>query len=65
MFFFGAQKNLGSTSVTAAVVKKALLPPATAQPSPALLRKLGLAMRHIVLSYETTAKNNSLYDTTR
>lgn len=63
VIFFGAQKNLGSTGVTVAIVKKSLLPPTTAQPSPTLLRKLGLPIGPIVLSYETVAKNNSLYNT--
>lgn len=63
LFFFGAQKNLGSTGVTVAVIKKSLLPPSTPQPAPALLRKLGLPIGPIVLSYETIAKNNSLYNT--
>jgi phosphoserine aminotransferase len=63
IFFFGAQKNLGSTGVTVAVIKKSLLPPTTPQPSPALMRKLGLPIPPIMLSYETIAKNNSLYNT--
>lgn len=63
LFFFGAQKNLGSTGITVAVVKKSFLPPRTPQPSPELLRKLGLPIGPIVLSYETIAKNNSLYNT--
>lgn len=63
LFFFGAQKNLGSTGITVAVVKKSFLPPTISQPSPALLRKLGLPIGPIVLSYETIAKNNSLYNT--
>ncbi|GJC81958.1 phosphoserine aminotransferase [Colletotrichum tofieldiae] len=58
--FFGAQKNLGSTGITVVVIKKSLLAP---QPSPALMRKLGLPIAPIVLSYETIAKNNSLYNT--
>ncbi|KAH0445018.1 phosphoserine aminotransferase [Colletotrichum camelliae] len=58
--FFGAQKNLGLTGVTVVVTKKSLL---AAQPSPALMRKLGLPISPIVLSYETIAKNNSLYNT--
>ncbi|TDZ26461.1 Phosphoserine aminotransferase [Colletotrichum orbiculare MAFF 240422] len=58
--FFGAQKNLGSTGITVVVIKKSLLAP---QPSPALMRKLGLPISPIVLSYETIAKNNSLYNT--
>ncbi|KAL1842488.1 hypothetical protein VTJ49DRAFT_5094 [Mycothermus thermophilus] len=63
LLFFGAQKNLGCTGVTVAVVKKSLLPPTTSQPSPALLRKLGLPVPPIMLVYETIAKNNSLYNT--
>ncbi|KAK0651985.1 pyridoxal phosphate-dependent transferase [Cercophora newfieldiana] len=63
LLFFGAQKNLGSTGVTVAVLKKAFLPPTTVQPSAALLRKLGLPIPPIILQYETIAKNNSLYNT--
>ena len=61
--FFGAQKNLGSTGITVVIIKKSLLPPQTPQPKPDLLRKLGLPIGPIVLSYETIAKNNSLYNT--
>ena len=63
LLFFGAQKNLGSTGVTVAVIKKSLLPPTTTQPSPSLLRKLGLPIPPIILQYEIIAKNNSLYNT--
>jgi phosphoserine aminotransferase len=63
IIFFGAQKNLGCTGITIAIVKKSLLPPTTSQPSPTLLRKLGLPVGPIILSYETIAKNNSLYNT--
>ncbi|KAK3327242.1 pyridoxal phosphate-dependent transferase [Cercophora scortea] len=63
LLFFGAQKNLGSTGVTVAVIRKSLLAPATVQPSPALMRKLGLPIPPIVLQYEIIAKNNSLYNT--
>ena len=63
LLFFGAQKNLGSTGVTVAVLRKSFLPPTTVQPSPALLRKLGLPIGPIVLQYEIIAKNNSLYNT--
>ena len=38
-------------------------PPTTPQPSPTLVRKLGLPLGPIVLSYEIIAKNNSLYNT--
>ncbi|KAF4630317.1 hypothetical protein G7Y89_g7824 [Cudoniella acicularis] len=63
LIFFGAQKNLGSTGITVVIIKKSLLPPAVATPAPTLLRKLGLPIGPIVLSYETIAKNNSLYNT--
>ncbi len=63
VIFFGAQKNLGSTGITVVIIKKSLLPPAVPTPSPTLLRKLGLPIGPIVLSYETIAKNNSLYNT--
>jgi len=56
LFFFGAQKNLGSTGITVAVIKKSFLPPTAPQPSPAHLRKMGLPIGPIVLSYETIAK---------
>ncbi|KAF9782000.1 hypothetical protein IL306_011951 [Fusarium sp. DS 682] len=62
VIFFGAQKNLGCTGVTV-VIKKSLLPPKTPQPPPALLRRLGLPIPPIIFSYETIAKNNSLYNT--
>lgn len=61
--FFGAQKNLGVTGVTVVVIKKSLLPPQTPQPSPSLLRALGLAVPPTIFSYEVVAKNNSLYNT--
>lgn len=57
--FFGAQKNLGTTGLTVAIVKKSSL----VTPPPALMRKLGLPVRPTVWSYETMAKNNSLYNT--
>ncbi|KAF7865718.1 hypothetical protein EAF04_005884 [Stromatinia cepivora] len=63
VIFFGAQKNLGSTGITVVIIKKNLLPPVVATPAPTLLRKLGLPIGPIVLSYETIAKNNSLYNT--
>jgi phosphoserine aminotransferase len=63
LLFFGAQKNLGCTGVTVAVIRKNLLPPTTVQPSPALMRKLGLPIPPIMLQYEIIAKNNSLYNT--
>ncbi|PHH51688.1 putative phosphoserine aminotransferase [Ceratocystis fimbriata CBS 114723] len=59
VIFFGAQKNLGAAGVTGVIIKKDLL----AQPSPSLLRQLGLPVCPIVFSYEAMAKNNSLYNT--
>lgn len=59
VIFFGAQKNLGTTGITVAIVKKSLLP----QPSASLMRKLGLAIAPAIFSYETITKNNSLYNT--
>ncbi|KAI0998352.1 hypothetical protein K3495_g9846 [Podosphaera aphanis] len=63
IIFFGAQKNLGCTGITVVIIKKSLLPPNIATPPASLLRKLGLPIGPIVLSYETIAKNNSLYNT--
>lgn len=63
LIFFGAQKNFGTTGITVVIVKKSLLPPLTATPSPSLMRKLGLPIGPIVLDYATIAKNNSLYNT--
>ncbi|KLU89941.1 phosphoserine aminotransferase [Magnaporthiopsis poae ATCC 64411] len=57
--FFGAQKNLGSTGVTVAIVKHRLL----SRPSPSLLRRLGLPVGPRVLSYETICRHGSLYNT--
>ncbi|KAI1311342.1 pyridoxal phosphate-dependent transferase [Xylaria venustula] len=61
--FFGAQKNLGVTGTTIVVIKKSFLPPTTSQPSPALMRQLGLPIPPRVFEYETIAKANSLYNT--
>ncbi|KAF5709735.1 tRNA modification GTPase [Fusarium mundagurra] len=63
VIFFGAQKNLGCTGVTVVIIKKSLLPPKTPQPPAGLLRRLGLPIPPIIFSYETIAKNNSLYNT--
>ncbi|KAM5350623.1 hypothetical protein ACJ41O_007128 [Fusarium nematophilum] len=57
--FFGAQKNLGLTGITVVIIKKSLLP----QPSPALMRQLGLPIPPRVLEYATIAKSKSLYNT--
>jgi phosphoserine aminotransferase len=57
--FFGAQKNLGIAGITVAVVKKSFLP----QPSPTVMRQLGLPIPPRILEFNTLAKNNSLYNT--
>lgn len=61
--FGGAQKNVGTTGITIAIVKKALLPPHTDMAKPDLLRKLGLSVGPVVLDWPTIAKNDSLYNT--
>ncbi|ROW09204.1 hypothetical protein VPNG_05761 [Cytospora leucostoma] len=63
LFYFGAQKNVGAAGLTVVVIKKSLLAPTAPQPSPVLLRKLGLPIGPIVLQYDIIAKNNSLYNT--
>ncbi|KAI9800383.1 MAG: hypothetical protein M1825_004153 [Sarcosagium campestre] len=63
VIFAGAQKNVGTTGLTLVIIRKSLLPPATASPPPALMRALGLPLAPIVLDYATIAKNNSLYNT--
>lgn len=63
LFFFGAQKNLGSTGITVAVMKKSFLPPQTTQPRASLMRRLRLPVAPVILDYGTIAKNNSLYNT--
>ncbi|KAI0202549.1 phosphoserine aminotransferase [Astrocystis sublimbata] len=57
--FFGAQKNLGSTGITVAIIEKSFLP----QPPAALMRQLALPIPPRILEYETIVKNNSLYNT--
>ncbi|KAH8600778.1 pyridoxal phosphate-dependent transferase [Bisporella sp. PMI_857] len=63
LVFFGAQKNLGCAGITVAIIKKSLLAPVSGRADPKLLRKLGLPIGPIVLSYDTIYKNNSLYNT--
>ncbi|KAJ6149992.1 hypothetical protein N7471_001191 [Penicillium samsonianum] len=65
VIFGGAQKNIGVTGITIAIVRKDLLPPQTATPPPALLHRLNIGglPGPIVLDYATIAKNNSLYNT--
>ncbi|PGH14399.1 phosphoserine transaminase [Helicocarpus griseus UAMH5409] len=65
IIFAGAQKNVGIAGITLVIIRKSLLPPQTATPPPALLRKLhiGGLPGPIVLDYATIAKNNSLYNT--
>jgi phosphoserine aminotransferase len=61
--FGGAQKNVGTTGITIAIVSNAFLPPHAEYAKPELLRKLGIAVGPIVLDWPTIAKNNSLYNT--
>lgn len=61
--FGGAQKNVGTTGITIAIVKNSLLPPNAALAKSDLLRKLGLSVGPVVLDWPTIAKNNSLYNT--
>jgi len=61
--FGGAQKNIGTTGITIAIVSNKILPPHAEMADPALLRRLGLSVGPIVLDYPTIAKNNSLYNT--
>ncbi|OQE93146.1 hypothetical protein PENNAL_c0006G01820 [Penicillium nalgiovense] len=65
VIFGGAQKNIGVTGITIAIVRKDLLPPHTATPPPALLHRLNIGglPGPVVLDYATIAKNNSLYNT--
>ncbi|CAD0012011.1 unnamed protein product [Aureobasidium pullulans] len=58
--FGGAQKNVGTTGITIAIVKNSLL---TQLAKPDLLRKLNLPVGPVVLDWPTIAKNNSLYNT--
>lgn len=68
--FFGAQKNLGSAGLTVVIIRKSFLGDYAKgeqpeQPSPKVLRDCGLAgaIMPKVLSYHTTAANDSLYNT--
>lgn len=61
--FGGAQKNIGTTGITIAIVSKKFLPPHAEMADPKLLRKLGLPVGPVVLDWPTIAKNNSLYNT--
>ncbi|KAJ5204023.1 uncharacterized protein N7498_004902 [Penicillium cinerascens] len=65
VIFGGAQKNIGVTGVTIAIVRKDLLPPHTATPPAPLLHRLNIGglPGPIMLDYATMAKNNSLYNT--
>ncbi|CAG8403500.1 unnamed protein product [Penicillium salamii] len=65
VLFGGAQKNIGVTGITIAIVRKDLLPPQTATPPPALLHRLNIGglPGPVVFDYATIAKNNSLYNT--
>ncbi|KAI5285753.1 Phosphoserine transaminase [Ascosphaera aggregata] len=62
----GAQKNIGIAGISLVVLRKSLLPPNVATPSPHLLHQLqgiGGLPGPITYDYATTAANNSLYNT--
>ena len=61
--FAGAQKNIGTTGITIAIVSNKILPPTGEYADPALLRKLGLPVGPVVLDWPTIKKNKSLYNT--
>jgi phosphoserine aminotransferase len=61
--FGGAQKNIGTTGITLAIISNKFLPPHAEMADPKLLRKLGLPVGPVVLDWPTIAKNNSLYNT--
>uniref|UniRef100_A0A2D3V510 phosphoserine transaminase n=1 Tax=Ramularia collo-cygni TaxID=112498 RepID=A0A2D3V510_9PEZI len=63
VIFGGAQKNIGTTGITIAIISNALLPPNAEYADPKVMRKLGLPTGPIVLDWPTIAKNNSLYNT--
>ncbi|KAJ6145160.1 hypothetical protein N7470_009055 [Penicillium chermesinum] len=65
VIFGGAQKNIGVTGITIAIVRKDLLPPHTATPPATLLHRLNIGglPGPVVFDYATIAKNNSLYNT--
>ncbi|KAG9242413.1 pyridoxal phosphate-dependent transferase [Calycina marina] len=61
--FFGAQKNLGCAGLTVVIIKRCLLAPTAGRADPKIMRKLGLPIGPIALSYDIVSKNNSLYNT--
>jgi phosphoserine aminotransferase len=61
--FGGAQKNVGTTGITIAIVSNRILPPHAEMADPALMRKLGFPVGPVVLDWPTMAQNNSLYNT--
>nr|OQO31096.1 hypothetical protein B0A51_01663 [Rachicladosporium sp. CCFEE 5018]OQO31508.1 hypothetical protein B0A51_01275 [Rachicladosporium sp. CCFEE 5018] len=61
--FGGAQKNIGTTGITIAIISNRILPPHAAMADSVLMRKLGLSVGPVILDYPTVAKNNSLYNT--
>lgn len=61
--FGGAQKNIGTTGITIAIVSNSILPPHAEMADPKVLRKLGLPIGPVVFDWPTVAKNNSLYNT--
>lgn len=60
LVFCGAQKNIGITDLTLAIVRKDLL---TTMPSPSFLHKVGVWSPPTILNWSVISKNNSLYNT--
>lgn len=61
--YAGAQKNVGSTGITIAIVSNKFMPPHAEMADPKLLRRLGLPVGPSVLDWPTISKNKSLYNT--
>ncbi|CAD6583922.1 MAG: Phosphoserine transaminase [Alectoria sarmentosa] len=60
VIFGGAQKNIGITDVTLAIVRKDIL---TTIPSPSFLHQVGVWSPPTILNWSVISKNNSLYNT--
>ncbi|CAF9916141.1 Phosphoserine transaminase [Imshaugia aleurites] len=60
VIFGGAQKNIGITDITLAIVRKDLLGD---MPPPSFLHKVGVWSPPTILNWQIVSKNNSLYNT--
>lgn len=58
--FGGAQKNIGTTGITIAIISNRILPPNTPMAGSDLLRNLGLPIGPVVLDYPTIATGTAL-----